>query len=146
MKKSITIPAAGNWCGSGAKQRVVTPDLAHGVKMVADEAVSCAISVRELAGKFDISRSSAWRLLNNQLSYKAYKPERKRCTIITEAHKKVRVSFCDWLLLKDSGFPQSCLRSDEKLFVLEQRSNKRNEKYWAPGSNGRGLKFKEEKR
>ena len=80
IEKPTTIPAAVKGSVSGAEQRVVTPVLAQWVKMVVHEAVSCgrAISVTELAGKFDISRSSAWTLLKNQLSDHIRHTDRKQ--------------------------------------------------------------------
>ena len=55
---------------------------------------------------------------------------------LTEQHKADRVLFCDWLLSQEEDFKQKVIWSDEKWFVLRQKPNKQNERYWAPCDPG----------
>lgn len=118
--------------GSGRKASVMTPDLVQKVKSFVDDSCEKGISISSttIASKFDISFSTAYTILKKKLGYKPYKP--KTVVELTNRHKDNRVSFCQWLLQQDLNFPEFCLWSDEKWFVLKQRPNKQNERYWAP--------------
>jgi hypothetical protein len=68
--------------------------------------------------------------VRKKLGWYPYKP--KTVVPLTDAHKAGRVAFCNWFLEKPAGFEQKVIWSDEKWFVLKQKPNKQNERYWAP--------------
>ena len=46
-------------------------------------------------------------------------------------HHRQRKEFCRWLLNKPENFADNVLWSDEKWWVLHQRPNRQNDRYWA---------------
>ena len=63
---------------------------------------------------------------------------------MTEQHKADMVLFCNWLLSQKEDFEQKVIWSDEKWFVLRQKPNKPNERYWAPYDPGVEVECREQ--
>jgi transposase len=85
----------------------------------------------KLAVKVGISVSSATRILKEDLCLKPYK--RRKAEALDAVHKQKRVKCCKALLKRfKDGAVDNVLFSDEKWFVLEEKSNRQNDLVWAP--------------
>ena len=50
---------------------------------------------------------------------------------LTQDHMNQRKVFCNWLLDKPEDFVQKIIWTDEKIFVLNQRPNRKNDGTWS---------------
>ena len=77
-----------------------------------------------------ISQPTIWRILKWTIKWKPF----KFLTVqgLEQSHIDQRKQFCEWLLQQSQEFPQKVLWSDEKWWVLHQKPNKQNDRYWAP--------------
>ena len=93
-------------------------------------AVKVKKSVRKVAAKLRLSKTSVDRILRIDLGLKAYK--RTTVPLLTYAQKVKRVKFSHWVrhnYTKQSS--QRILFSDEKIFDLDGIYNKQNDRVWA---------------
>lgn len=85
-------------------------------------------SVRNAAPKLSFSTSTVWRLLRFESKAKFYRPSTVQP--LTEAHMEQRRKFCSWLLEEPADFTNKVVWTDEKIFVLNQRPNRKNDGVW----------------
>ena len=100
------------------------------------------ISLRKLASTLDMGLATAWKIVRKKFGWYPYKP--KTIVPLTDEHKAGRVAFCNWFLDKPKDFEQKVIWSDEKWFVLKQKPNKQNERYWAPCDPGIEVECREQ--
>ena len=88
------------------------------------------LSVRRLARKVGISRSSAHRILRKWLRLHPYKLERVHR--LRRGVKARRIRFCTWLLpkLMSAQFRKHLFMSDEAHFYLDGMVSKQNCRFW----------------
>ena len=88
-------------------------------------------SCRKIARDLRISRTSAQRILKDDLKVKSYRI--KVQPKISEDHKAKRLKFANWIR---TNFPKEdtlrFLFSDEKMFDIDGVYNSQNERIWAP--------------
>jgi transposase len=87
-------------------------------------------SIRKLARKLTVSRSSASRILHNDLRSKAYKVVRE--PKLTERQMRNRIKFANWV--RNNFSKTQTMRfvfSDEKIFTVDGVFNRQNERVWA---------------
>ena len=82
-------------------------------------------SVRNIAPLLTLSPTTVWRILRYDTKANFYRPS----TIqpLTEDHKEQRKIFCNWLLQQPDDFVQQVVWTDEKIFVHNQRPNRKND-------------------
>ena len=88
------------------------------------------VSVRSLAKDYSISKSSAHRILKDNLKLCAYKMRIE--PKLTEEHKNKRKKFVNWVghnFRKENTM--RILFSDEKIFDLDDMYNSQNQRIWA---------------
>ena len=85
-------------------------------------------SVRNVAPKLSLSISTVWRLLRYDSKAKFYRPSTEQP--LTEAHMEQRRKFCSWLLERPADFTENVIWTDEKIFVLNPRPNRKNDGVW----------------
>ena len=85
-------------------------------------------SVRNAAPKLSLSTSTVWRLLRYDSKAKFYRPSTVQP--LTEAHMEQRRKFCSWLLEHPADFTKNVVWADEKIFILNQRPNRKNDGLW----------------
>ena len=88
------------------------------------------VSVRSLAKDYSISKSSAHRILKDNLKLCAYKMRNE--PKLTEEHKSKRKKFVNWVghnFRKEDTM--RILFSDEKIFDLDGMYNSQNQRIWA---------------
>ena len=90
------------------------------------------ISTSEIAKALQLSKTTVWRILRKKLGWFPYKS--RTVVPLSDAHKADRAAFCQWLLQQPPEFEERVIWSDEKWFVLRQKPNKQNERYWAPSN------------
>ena len=86
-------------------------------------------SVRNVAPKLSLSTSTVWRLLRYDSKAKFYRPSTVQP--LTEDHMEQRRKFCSWLLQQPADFTKNVVWTDEKIFVLNQRPNRKNDGVWS---------------
>lgn len=85
-------------------------------------------SVRKVARKLDLSFTTTYRTMKNELHVKPFKYH--RCQELTEHHKKQRLEFCRWI--SDNNIdPQKIIFTDEKWFHLQPHPNRQNTRFWS---------------
>ena len=78
-----------------------------------------------------MSRAKIWRILREQLKWKAYRPHTAQ--VLSEANKAKRLAACQWFIEQPIDFfEKQVIFSDEKYFVLRQGPNKQTDRFWAP--------------
>ena len=85
-------------------------------------------SVRNVASKLSLSTSTVWRLLRYDSKAKFYRPSTVQP--LTDAHMEQRRKFCSWLLEQPVDFTKNVVWTDEKIFVLNPRPNRKNDGVW----------------
>ena len=89
--------------------------------------------IRQAVADIGFSYGKIWSILRKNLQWKAYHPHKVQ--ILSEANKLSRVAACRFFLsFPDDWFQNQVIWSDEKWFVLIQRSNRKNYCTWAPSS------------
>ena len=89
------------------------------------------VSVRELAVQTNIAKSSAFRILKEQVLH-PYHMQRVQYLLPRDGNS--RVQFCMWLreqILRDNGFSERILMTDEACFSRNGFTNIRNYHQWA---------------
>ena len=86
-------------------------------------------SVRNIAPQLTVSPTTVWRILRYDTKAKFYRPSTVQP--LTEDHKEQRRIFCNWLLQQPDDFVQQVIWTDEKIFVLNQRPNRKNDGTWS---------------
>ena len=86
-------------------------------------------SVRNTAPQLTLSPTTVWRILRYDTKAKFYRPSTVQ--LLTEDHKEQRKIFCNWLLQQPDDFVQQVIWTDEKIFVLNQRPNRKNDGTWS---------------
>lgn len=88
------------------------------------------MSYRKLARELDISRSSAQRLLKNDLQLRSYKKTVE--PLLTDEHKEKRKKFANWVRTNfRKEDTMKILFSDEKMFDIDGIYNSQNDRVWA---------------
>ena len=85
-------------------------------------------SVRNVAPKLSLSTSTVRRLLRYDSKTKFYWPSTVQ--LLTEAHMEQIRKFCSWLLEQPADFTKNVVWTDEKIFVLNPRRNRKNDGVW----------------
>ena len=87
--------------------------------------------IREASRVLKISRGQIWRILRQNLNWKAYRPH--SCQVLSPNHMQVRLTCAEWFLSKDKDFfSRKVVWGDEKYFVLKASPNSQNDRFWAP--------------
>ena len=86
------------------------------------------LSISKLAPKLSLSPTTVWKILRYDLKAKFYRPSTVQP--LTEAHMEQKKIFCTWFLEQPAGLVQNVIWTDEKIFVLNQRPNRRNVGSW----------------
>ena len=87
------------------------------------------LSVRKIAPQLQLSPTTVWRILRYDSKAKFYRPSTVQP--LTQDHMNQRKVFCNWLLDKPEDFVQKIIWTDEKIFVLNQRPNRKNDGTWS---------------
>lgn len=87
-----------------------------------------SLSIRKLAPQLSLSASTVWRILRFDLGRKFYRPSTVQP--LNESHVEQRKKFCTWILEQPAGFVQNVIWTDEKIFVLNQKPNRKNDGTW----------------
>ncbi|KAI6649038.1 hypothetical protein LOD99_6921 [Oopsacas minuta] len=90
-------------------------------------------SMRKMAAEVHISKGSMQNLVKNELDFRSYK--RKTVHFLSETIKLKRLSRSKGLLTRlEIEYLDRFLFSDERLFNIEQATNKQNDRILAPNS------------
>ena len=88
-----------------------------------------SLSSRKLARVLGISRSSAQRILKNDLELQAYKIQTE--SLLTDEHKEKRMKFANWIR---TNFRQetmmNILFSEEKIFDIDGVYDSQSDRIW----------------
>ena len=100
-----------------------------------------SVSSRKIASdrNLRISRTSARRILKDDLGLKAYKVQNE--PLLTDEHKEKRIQFANWIrtnFRKESTM--KILFSDEKLFDIDGVYNSQNDRIWAASRSEADIK------
>ena len=76
-----------------------------------------------------LSPTTVWRILRYDTNVKFYRPSTVQP--LAEDHKEQRRIFCNRLLQQPDDFVQQVIWTDEKIFVLNQRPNRKNDGTWS---------------
>lgn len=94
-----------------------------------------ARSMRKIARETGINRESVRRIAKYELKLKPYKL--KKCQLLTDANKIIRLERCRALLRRAGGNRwENILFTDEKIFTLEQAHNHQNDRIWSTSAPG----------
>lgn len=88
-----------------------------------------SLSIRQWSPQVSLSATTVWRILRFDLSAKFYRPSTVQP--LSESHVEQRKNFCTWLLQQPACFVQNVIWTDEKIFVLNQRPNRKNDGVWS---------------
>ena len=80
-------------------------------------------SIRQGAREVDLSASTTWRILRKYLKNRFY--HYAFVQPLSEAHKQQRKELCHWLLQQPEDFVQRVIWTDEKIFCLKQKPNRK---------------------
>ena len=102
-----------------------------------------SLSSRKLARVLGISRSSAQRILKNDLELQAYKIQTE--SLLTDEHKEKRMTFANWIR---TNFRQetmmNILFSEEKIFDIDGVYDSQSDRIWVinrtAGDNKGGIR------
>ncbi len=88
-----------------------------------------SISFQSLATLMNVSKNTMGKAIHEDLRYKSY--VLKICQHLTDAMKAKRVAWCELLLSlpKHQAARRMCFFSDEKIFTVEQKVNRRNDRW-----------------
>ena len=88
-----------------------------------------SLSLRQWSPQVSLSATTVWRILRFDLSTKFYRPSTVQS--LSESHVEQRKIFCTWLLQQPASFVQKVIWTDEKIFVLNQKPNRKNDGLWS---------------
>lgn len=86
------------------------------------------MSIRQIAVETVLTITSVWKILCHSLNFFPYKIN--LTTELTDQHKRIRLEYSNWLLLKSETFPDRVIWTDEKVFLLHTCPNRQNERVW----------------
>ena len=88
-------------------------------------------SLRRSEPLFDISDTTVYRILKDDLNYRFYHV--KSVQPLNDTHKKQRTEFCRWLLEQPNPerFVMNVIWMDEKYFCLNQKPHRKNDGTWS---------------
>ena len=84
---------------------------------------------RQAAPNVSVSMSTLHKILKYDMHHKFY-----RITSVQrlqETHKEQRHQFCQWLLDQDEDLVQTVIWTDEKIFALHQKPDRKNDGRWS---------------
>lgn len=89
------------------------------------------ISTRTLAAQLDVSNSTVWRILRQELHYPFHV---QRVQALLPRDFPIRIVFCEWLLHQNQlnpNFTKNILFTDESIFTRNGIQNFHNTHFWA---------------
>ena len=87
-------------------------------------------SIRSAVAELALSYGRIWRILKQDLKWKAYKPHLAQA--LSSSNKISRLQACEFWLSQPEDWFQKVIWTDEKWFVLKQAPNRQNSRCWAP--------------
>ena len=88
-----------------------------------------SLSLRKAAPNLSISRATTHKLFKIDLRRKFYKISPVQP--LEPSHKQQRQDFCEWILGQEEDLVERVIWTDEKIFVLHQKPNRKNDGRWA---------------
>lgn len=114
---------------SGRPKSVRTPEATKKIATIITK--NPTLSAPQVAQKADLSTSSARRILTEDLGLTPYR--RRKSEALSDKHKAARVTLCRGLLALTTpeNAIDTVLFTDEKWFVLNEKTNSQNNRVWA---------------
>jgi len=100
----------------------------NAIDVLAAATVDPTISTRKIALELDQSRSTVWRILNNEKWHPYHINLHQQLSLADHAN---RVAFCEWLLNQHVTLCEEIVWSDEAMFKSNGEVNLHNAHYWS---------------